>query len=1123
MGMNRRKTPIGRLGLWLTGLLLAVSMAAVAEPPQDKLVSIDRRSAPVERVLQDIQEQTGLSFVYREELVKGWPRITLTATQRSARQVIAQIAGLIRCDYDISNGIVTFTPLPAEPVTVTGNVTDSHGTPLESATVSVAGTTRSVQTDASGAYRIGVTASDTLHFSYLGYQRRAIAVGSHRRLNVVLESSDYSLSELVVTGYSKQERRDLTGSVSSVKLADDVSFQTVDQMLQGRAPGVFMSTSSGALGSANVLSIRGLSSILGDNNPLYVVDGVPIYGTDRSANSQNMSGGAIPAFAMGGMQTGGGSLQYNMDAKYSFEKNPLATLNPEDVESIEILKDAFATAIYGSRGANGVVLITTKKGVRDKPRASVSYTLGVDQLMGKLKLLDGNGYAQVYSSYFNGQNFPPLTNTDWIDAVTRTAVSHNTSASFSGGSKSTSYFLSLSFSDNQSYIINNDMQRYAVRLNVDTELSKRLKLGANMSLTRLENNALQAQDIYSYAIKKAPNLPIYDANGDYYYGYQPNAKGDPEAYNPVAMAYINDETSDDTRAVGNMYLEWSPLSWLTLKSEIGTDMYNVFSNVRKGSLPETLTGVVGNQATESQRNSLKYVVNNTLNINKVVGQHFLQGVFGQSYEYSKERMMSVAGSDFFSPDLRGVGAAQDKRVLGANMRQSALFSAFARLNYQYRMKYMAGVTYRLDGSSHYNKNHRYLSTPSVSAGWRFSREPFIHNAMPFIDEGKLRASVGVSSKDGNNSYYGSQAVYVLNTLTSYGGQNFLQMSQPSNANLDWERTITWNVGLDMEMLRRRVTITLDWYYKKTTNMLFSSNLPMYTGYTKENQNIADMLNTGLDFQLVTRNIWTKDWQWETVLNLSMARNKILKLNFEGNQLDELNSSYKYYEEGKAAAQWYLHKWAGVDPQTGDPLWEFRDGTVSTVPPASQWAISNQNKFVMGTATPTFYGSLKNNLTWKNLELDVFLNFCVGSHMMNATRATMLTYTQNADNLAEEILQMWQLPGQQTDIPKLKNASIIGAYDYTTAVTSTRFLENNSYLRLKTLTLAYRLPQELLSRIGLVKQFRMFVTMTNVLTLTGYSGLDPEVSAFGSSVTSMGYDNSTMPSSRSLQFGINATF
>ena len=349
------------------------------------------------------------------------------------------------------------------------------------------------------------------------------------------------------------------------------------------------------------------------------------------------------------------------------------------------------------------------------------------------------------------------------------------------------------------------------------------------------------------------------------------------------------------------------------------------------------------------------------------------------------------------------------------------------------------------------------------------------------------------------------------------------MSQPGNENLNWEHTFTWNAGLDVEALKSRLKLTLDYYYKKTTNMLFSSNLPLYTGYTKENQNIADMMNTGFDLQIISDNIISKNFQWQTIFNISSATNKILKLNFEGNQLDELNSSFKYYQEGKAAAQWYLHRWGGVDPESGNPLWVYADGTVSTVPPASQNATSQLNKFVYGTAMPTVYGSITNSFSYRNFELDIFFNYALGSHMMNSTRATLLTYTQEANNLSSEIMKLWQLPGQKTDIPKLKNTSIIGAYDYTTSITSSRFLENNSYLRLKTLTLAYRFPQTWLKRSKLCRQLRLYITATNLFTLTKYSGLDPEVSAFGSSATLSGYDNSTMPSSRSMQFGLSETF
>lgn len=1014
----------------------------------------------------------------------------------------------------------------AQKKTISGKVVDIDGAPLEMVIVNVVGTNVVAYTDLNGAYSISAAPKDTLAFSMLGYHKRAIRVGDKKTLNVTMEETGANrIADLIVVGYSKVERRDLTGSVSSVKPNENISFQSVDQMLQGQAPGVFMSNSSGALGSANVLTIRGISSIMGDNNPLYVIDGVPVYGTDRDANSVGTSGGSIPGASMSGMQTGGGSLTYNYDLKNSFEKNPLATLNPDDIESIEILKDAFATAIYGSRGAAGVVLITTKKGSRDKTQVNVSYTLGVERPLGKLDLLNGDQYSQIYSQYYPNASYPAGYNTDWVDAVTRTAVSNGVSASVSGGFGKTNYFVSLSYDDNESYIINNDMQRYATRLNLNTEINKYWDMGLNMSITKLNNNALAASSIYSAALRKAPNLPIYDEDGDYYYGYAPNAKGDAEAYNPVAMAYINDESLEDTRVIANGYLEYKPLSWLSLRSEVGTDLYNSFSSIRKGELPENLTGVAGNQAQEATNLNYKIVVNNLININKIFAHdHFLQGVIGQSYEYSQERSNSVAGSDFFSPDLNGVGAAQTKRVVSAYMQQSALFSAFARLNYQWKYRYMGGITYRIDGSSRFNRNHRYLSTPSFSLGWRMSNERFIKDNCPFINELKLRGSVGLSSKDGNNSYYGAQAVYVLNTQTTYGGNSYLQMSQPGNENLDWERTITYDAGLDLEMFDKRVKVTLDYYYKKTTNMLFSSDLPLYTGYQKENQNIADMMNDGFEFQLITTNINTRDFQWQTILNISRSRNKILKLNFEGNQLDQANSSFKYYAVGYPVAQWYLHEWVGVDPMTGDPLWRYKDGSVSNIPPAANYSTSQDNKFVCGTATPDFYGSMTNTLMYKGLELDFMFTFSCGSRMINSTRANLLSYTaETANNLSSEIMKMWQIPGQQTDIPRLNNSSIIGSYDYTTAVTTTRFLENNSYLRLKTLTLSYNVPSKYLKKTKFFKQLRIFTTFTNVFTITGYSGLDPEVSAFGSSALAAGYDNMTMPQSRAYQFGVRASF
>lgn len=1009
--------------------------------------------------------------------------------------------------------------------TITGTVTDELGEPVISALVNVEGSTKAVYTDLDGHYSIQAKEGETLVFSFIGFIKESRKVAEASVINVVMkENEDTRLDDVVVVGYSTVERRDLTGSVSSVTLPEQKPFLSIDQMLAGQAPGVFVSTSSGALGSANLMTIRGISSIIGDNNPLYVIDGVPIYGTDRESNLSSTTGGSISGVSMSGGQIGGGSLINNQDVNNAFEKNPLASINPDDIESIEILKDAFSTAIYGSRGSAGVILITTKKGSREKTQVNVNYSLSVERPLNKLDLLNGDEYAAIYSAYYPGASYPTGYNTDWVDAVTRTAVSHAVSGSISGGTEKTNYFVSMSYNNNESYIINNALERFSARANLDTKLNDHWNMGVNMSISKVNNNAVSASSIYAAAIRKAPNLPIYDESGEYYYGYSPNAKGDNESYNPVAMAYINDESIKDIRVIGNAYLEYKPFSWLTLRSEIGTDISNSISLIRKGDIPVELDGIVDNQASETTNMNYKVVMNNTLNVAKNFGQdHFIQGVVGQSYEYSNERVTAVRGSNFFSPELVGVGAAQTKSVSQALRQKWALFSVFARLNYQYKHRYMAGVTYRVDGSSRYNKDNRYLGTPSVSVGWRISEENFIKDNFSWIDDMKLRASVGWSSRDGNNNYYGAQATYTLSDRT-YGGYNYLVMSQPGNEDLRWEKTITYDVGLDLSVLKNRIDITLDYFYKRTTDMLFAADLPGYTGYETQDQNIADMMNQGIELKIISTNIRTRDFVWQSILNLSHSTNKMLKLNVKGSQLSQLNSENKYYAVGYAVPQWYLHEWAGVDPATGNPLWRYADGSLSTTPPAADGETSNANKKVCGTSIPTFYGGFTNNFTWKNWELDAMFTFSCGSKMINATRANLMTYTtEKAYNLSKEMLRMWQIEGQKTDIPKLNHASIIGSTDYSLGITTTRFLEDNSYLRLKTLQLTYNVPQEFLRKVKIFSQFKIYALMTNVFTLTNYSGLDPEASAFGSSAINSGYDYLTMPQTRSYQFGIRASF
>jgi TonB-linked SusC/RagA family outer membrane protein len=1008
-----------------------------------------------------------------------------------------------------------------EKMHVTGTVKDPAGVPIAGAGVVIKGTSNGAETDVNGKFAIDVKQGSTLKFVMVGFIPAEVVV-NRKIIDIILQEDKINLTEIVFTGYSKQERRDITGSVSTIKPKEVTSALSFEKLLAGKAAGVFMSSSSGALGSANLLTIRGISSIMGDNNPLYVIDGIPIYGTNRSENSTSTSGGSIPAYSFGGTNVSS-SITNNTDLKYSFEKNPLTSINPEDIESIEILKDAFSTAIYGSRGSAGVILITTKKGTRDRTKVDVNYSYTIENPLGKLKLLNGEQYNTIYSLYYPNSPFTSEYNTDWIDAVTRQAVSNNVSASVSGGTEKTNYFISAALSNNQSYIINNDLSRYSVRINLDSKLSSKATIGTNISISQVDNRAVAAPTIYSLAARKAPNVPVYDENGDYFYGKGTNPYGLAEAYNPVATAYKNRESSLDSRVTGNIYMEVNPLKWLNLKTDVGVDMYNVKTSVRKADVPLSEV-VVKNQAQETVGLNSKFVINNTINVSKEIGKHYFQGVIGQSYETTENYANSIVGSNFFSPYLIGVGSAQNKSVVGGGEQKWALFSVFTRLNYQYLRRYMLGLTWRVDGSSRFNKNNRYLNTPSLSLGWRLGDEAFIKNNFKWIDDLKIRTSVGWSSKDPNSGYYGAQAIYSLVSGANYAGSSYLSMSQPGNTELGWEKTVTYDAGIDAILFKRVLDLTIDYYYRKTTDMLFSSNVPAYTGYSKQDQNIGDMSNKGIELRLTSFNINTKDFQWMTTLTMSRNTNKILKLNFEGNQLDQLNSSYKYYAVGYPAAQFYLHKWAGVDPATGNPLWVYKDGTVSDIAPASNTTTANDNKFIEGTATPDFYGGLTNSLVYKGFEFNFSLTFAAGGKMFNNTKAQLLTYsTSDANNLDADILKFWQIYGHNTGVPKLNNKSITGNYDYTASSTTTRFLEDNSYLRLKTLEIAYSIPPELLAKTGFMRQLRVYVMATNLLTLTKYSGLDPEVSAFGSSATASGYDNLTMPQTRGYQFGIRIGF
>jgi TonB-linked SusC/RagA family outer membrane protein len=1013
---------------------------------------------------------------------------------------------------------------------ISGVVKAEDSVAVNGASIKIKGSGKGTSTDNKGKFRLLVRPTDTVVVTAIGYAP-VEAPCSAVFMSLILKIEGKALNEVVV-GYGKEKRRNITGSISSVSGEELAKTPAIsfDNALMGKAAGVQVIPSSGVPGSATAILIRGLSTLDPDGNqPLIVIDGLPVYGSGRGLNNKTFNASTTPAIGFGGT-----NVSDNITQSSQFENDPLASLNPADIESVEILKDAYATAIYGSRGSAGVILITTKKGSKGKPAFNVQYIAGTVQPIGKYALLNGPQYNDIYTEYYKelGLNsvFSSPYNTDWVDEVTRTALSQQVDLSMSGGADKIQYYLSGSYTDQPSYIINNNYKRYTGRINFTYQATKNFSAGVNMSLSYTDNTSMNAPAIYQNALIKAPNLPVKDDNGNYVYDKGSNPFGDMDV-NPVADALLNTNRLESTEGLGNFFLQFKPVSWLTFRSEFGTEIDNGDAYTRRVKRPSGF----GNDAVETTSGNQKIVINNTASLLKPIGSvHYINAVVGQSYEQSTENNIQIGGYNFFSDDIRSISGAGSKYILNANRQKWALVSYFARVNYEYDHKYLAGVTYRIDGSSRFSSNNRYIGFPSFSAGWRLSQESFMKN-LKGVDDIKLRGSIGFSGNNSSTSYYGSQGQYTLNEDNlSYGGIQILQMVQPENPNLKWERTQSIDIGLDVTLWNNRFNLTADYYEKRIKDMILTSAIPLYQGWTSQPQNIGDMVNKGAELLVSGDIIRKKHFTWTASLNIATNSNKILKLNLSGEEAGLANDAYKYMKVGEPAAQFFLYDWRGVDANTGNPLWSDGKGNISTTPPASLFAqVPDVNVFrrTYGTSLPDFFGGMSHSLIYKGWELDAYISFSAGAKMINGSEASLLTYTTaDANNLSTVILDHWLVPGHTTDVPRLVNSSVTSApgtstgsiYDYTASQTNSRFLENASYVRLRTVSLSYNLNERLLRNLthSVLHSVRVFVRATNLYTLTGYTGLDPEVNAFGSSAIQSGYDELTMPQNKLFQFGIN---
>lgn len=1013
---------------------------------------------------------------------------------------------------------------------VTGLVTSADANqPVAGVNVTVKGTTRGTSTNAQGRYTLDVPdGATTLVFSFVGYATQEVALGSQTTVEVKLVPAEQSLSEVVVVGYGTAQQRDLTSSITSLK-SKDLQNQPVtspDALLQGKAAGVQVVQNSGTPAGEIFVRIRGTASLLGETRPLYVVDGVPL---------NNFGGTVLDA---------GGQRQ-----------SALADINPNDIESIDILKDAAAAAIYGARGSNGVVLITTKRGKSGKARFNFDAYTGVQSVTKKLDLLNGDQFVELLRESLTNRGRNPLTefpfsevkptgtNTDYQNEIFRTAPISQYNLSVAGGNDRVSTFASLGYFKQQGTIIGQDYKRYNLRVNLDYQATDRLKIGTSTllshALTNRVANDFSGYSILANALTRNPNLPVRNPDGTYSVDIL-------QTENPVLLANEIQARSTQNRVIANLYAEYQILKNLTFRTTFGVDNLDD----RQERYVPSFVVARQNRAEAFAVNSgqFTYLSDNTLTYRQAFGAHTVSVLAGVGFQKSESNFLQTGGQTAGSNIIKTIAIA-DPYIPIHILSQWALLSYFGRASYSYRDKYLVDASFRIDGSSRFGANKRYGVFPALSVGWRVSEEPFLQNSTLFSDV-KFRAGYGVTgNQEGLGGDYPALALY--GTGRNYDGNPGIGQANIPNPDLGWESTAAANAGLDVSLLNNRVSLTTDVYLKRTTDLIFERQLPYTSGFGGiGNANIGAMENRGVEFTLNTVNVpgagSAGAFKWTTNFNISFNRNRITSLPNNGRLGSDfifklpdtygVEGPYSIYRVGQSVGNFYGYRYLGVYatdadvprlPDTNNAITDLfergvRAGEASFLDVNNDGFISRaDDRLLIGNALPKFIGGLTNTFSYKGLELSVVMNWSVGNQIYNMTRA-VLTGMVDDFNQSTEVLRRWRKPGDVTDMPKALygSSSLSGAAP---TDVSDRYLEDGSFLRFRNVTLGYALPPRLIGRIGL-NSARMYLSGQNLITITNYSGFDPESqNTGGGRIPSLGVDYLTQPQARVITLGLNVSF
>lgn len=1126
MKKKQFKIVSGFIKIWNSKLLLTMKLivfvlcitvfegfAAIAHG-QNAKVNLKMENVSVKQVLSYIEDQTDFFFIYNGKLVDVERKINVVADNQYINDVLMEIFSGTNIKYEIDNRQILLSYKDVSSISsiqqqksVSGKVTDNTEGGLPGVSVVVKGTTTGTITDSDGNYLLAnVPTNATLQFSFVGMKTKEIKVTTQTSINVVLTEETIGIEEVVAIGYGNQKKKDVTGAVSTVNSnnMNQGVMSSPEQLLQGKIAGVNIVSASGEPGAAQNLTIRGPGSIRSGNTPLYVIDGVPLDNTSVSPSGNAMGGSASSGFGT------------------SAAKNPLIFLNPSDIESIDVLKDASATAIYGTRGSNGVIMITTKKGSKGNAKVDYSYELGVSNIANKIDILTASEFKNYQHQAGLDKNiYDQNTETDWYDAILRTSYTNQHNLSLSRSTDKGGYYASLSYMDQEGIVKENNLQRYSARFNVDQLMfDDKLKININLTTSYIYNTAVPVTDngddvgnLMTNALTLNPTYPIYGTDGKFF--------NTPSGMNPMAILSLYTDFTKTYRTLGNIGASLKLLKDLELKVNVGADISTASRNTElighNFTYIPTKQGRLGINNNENQN----FLIEDYLNYKYNRGNNTFDLLGGFSYQQISVRNygFSINGIDgkIHSYNNPGVGTSLTiaENLPSGSAFKNELQSFFGRLNYSYASKYLLTTTLRIDGSSKFGANNRYGFFPSFSGAWRIKEEGFLADT-DWLSNLKLRVGWG---RTGNQEIPGkitkaevvssvaSGTGYAINHTTVTPGYVF---RRTANEDIKWETTTQTNFGIDFGLLGGRISGTVDYFNKKTTDVLLQVTVadPIVFGSTQYWTNLdMEIVNSGLELDLVYNSESGRKLKWNISANATFLNNVIKKTPFKVLTAGGLSgpgmtgATANAYLEGESIGTFYVYDFLGFN-KDGFGLYRGANGQEKL---SSQ--LNGNDRIVAGSAIPDVQYNLSGGFNFKNFDFNLAINGVYGNEVYNNTANAFFTRPK-------------LVAGNNVDYNVVSNTT---ENNLNSSVVSTRYLEDGSYTRLNNATLGYNVRFK--GAKQLIRNMRLYVTGQNLLLITKYSGADPEVNTdkSGGSVMSYGIDYASYPKARTFLFGVNVSF